>query len=250
INRRKKKYPKDVVILHGVGRGPYCPSLSPFVLKVETYFRMNRIPYQLEPGFEMSSKGKIPWIEYNGEIINDSSFIIQYFNKKLGIDLDRSLSPRERAIARAFQKMSEENLLWGLALCRWVYKYESYKWMGIPWLLCKMVGRTVRKNAFGHGIGRHTQQEVLHIMEADIQALSDFLGNKKFLMGDDPTEVDNSIFGILSQMMWHSVDQPGEMLIKGEKYPNLRDYCTRMKELFWKDWNDCITHGGTREATR
>ena len=31
---------------------------------------------------------------------------------------------------------------------------------------------------------------------------------------------------------------------------NLGDYCERMKERFWPDWDECITHGGTKEATK
>ena len=31
---------------------------------------------------------------------------------------------------------------------------------------------------------------------------------------------------------------------------NLSDYCERMKDRIWPDWDDCITHGGTRTATK
>ena len=31
-----------------------------------------------------SAKGKVPWIEYNGETVADSQFIIKYLNKKFG----------------------------------------------------------------------------------------------------------------------------------------------------------------------
>ena len=43
----RKDYPRDVVILHQVGRGPFSPSVSPFVMKMETYLRMAKIPYQV-----------------------------------------------------------------------------------------------------------------------------------------------------------------------------------------------------------
>ncbi|KAK6187002.1 hypothetical protein SNE40_006256 [Patella caerulea] len=247
--RTKKVIPKDVVIVHGCGRGPYCPSLSPFCLKVETYLRMNRIPYQSDKDLEMSSKGKIPWIEYNGKVVNDSSFILQYFNKKLSIDVDRVLTDKERAISRAFQKMIEENLLWCVALSRWVYGYTDSRWTGFGWFIPKVIGRTVAKNAWAAGIGRHTQSEVEHIFDDDMKALSDFLGSKDFMMGSEPTEIDCTAFGMLAQIVWHSPKQPCETWIK-EKYPNLKEYCLRMKDLFWEDWDECITHGGTREATR
>ena len=60
----------------------------------------------------MSAKGKTPWMTYNGEDVADSQFCIEYLKDKLGISLDKHLSAEERAIARAFQKMVEENLYW------------------------------------------------------------------------------------------------------------------------------------------
>ena len=60
----------------------------------------------------MSKKGKLTWIEYNGEDVADSEFCIEYLNKKLEIDLDKEFTPRDRGTARAFQKMIEENTYW------------------------------------------------------------------------------------------------------------------------------------------
>ena len=61
---------------------------------------------------EMSAKQKIPWITYNGEDVADSQFCIEYLNEKFGVDLNAHLTEEEKAIARAFQKMTEENLYW------------------------------------------------------------------------------------------------------------------------------------------
>ncbi|KAK6186997.1 hypothetical protein SNE40_006251 [Patella caerulea] len=246
----KKVIPKDVVIVHGLRKGPYCPSLSPFCLKVETYLRMNKIPYENAKYIKLSSKGKVPWIEYNEDVVNDSSFIIEYFNKKLNIDVDRVLTDKEKAISRAFQKMIEENFVWCFALSRWVYNYTDIdSWMGCGWLIAKIIGRKVAKAAWAAGMGRHSQSEVEHIFNEDMKALSDFLGNKDFMMGSQPTEIDCSAFGMLAQILWHSPKQPCETWIK-EKYPNLKEYCLRMKDLYWEDWDECITHGVEREATR
>ena len=35
------------IILYQWGVGPYVPSLSPFALKLETYLRMAKIPYEV-----------------------------------------------------------------------------------------------------------------------------------------------------------------------------------------------------------
>lgn len=38
---------KDVVVLHQLDRGRFTPSISPFPLKLETYMRITKIPYQV-----------------------------------------------------------------------------------------------------------------------------------------------------------------------------------------------------------
>ena len=68
--------------------------------------------FQNVHGHEMSSKGKTPWITYNGVEVADSQFCIEYLNKELSVDLNKDLSPVERSTARAFQTMTEEHLYW------------------------------------------------------------------------------------------------------------------------------------------
>ncbi len=78
------------------------------------------ILFHLQPEYstKMSSKGKIPWIHYNDEVLEDSSICINYFKTKLNIDLDSKLDEKDKAISRAFQKMIEENLFWSVCLSK------------------------------------------------------------------------------------------------------------------------------------
>ena len=61
---------------------------------------------------QMSSKGKTPWMTYNDVEIADSQFCIDYLTKHLGKDMSAHMSAKERAVARAFLKMVEDNLYW------------------------------------------------------------------------------------------------------------------------------------------
>ena len=61
---------------------------------------------------KMSSKGKSPWMTYNGQEIADSQFCIEFVNKKFEVDLNTSLSERDQAVALAFRKLIEDNLYW------------------------------------------------------------------------------------------------------------------------------------------
>ena len=59
-----------------------------------------------------SSKGKCPWITFNNQNVADSSMCIDFLKTATGVDLAAGLDGQERAICRAFQKMTEEELTW------------------------------------------------------------------------------------------------------------------------------------------
>lgn len=70
-----------------------------------------------------SSKGKTPWIELNGKAVPDSQLAIEFLKKKFGVDAESHLTKNEKAVARAFLKLTEENLYWyriqlGVQLCK------------------------------------------------------------------------------------------------------------------------------------
>lgn len=73
-------------------------STSPYVLKLETWLRLADVKYQNEFAFEFGSKGKIPFITYNGEDVCDTDFIIQYLSKKLDKDLSKNFSLKDQGI--------------------------------------------------------------------------------------------------------------------------------------------------------
>ena len=44
--------------------------------------------------------------------MGDSQFIIDYLKEKYDKDLSKGLNPTDKAIERAFQKLTEESLFW------------------------------------------------------------------------------------------------------------------------------------------
>nr|KAG5708360.1 hypothetical protein BaRGS_034391 [Batillaria attramentaria] len=218
---KKKKVPPDTVLIYGVGRGPGAPSVSPFPLKLETFCRMARIPYMVDHGHKMSSKGKTPWMEYNGQAVADSQFCIEHLKSERGLDLSADLSPLELAQARAFREMTEENLYWTMCYELFVKHPER---LGdvmlirgvLLWIVKLVLGRAIKKELWGHGMGRHTDSEIWDIGRRDLNAVADFLGDKKFFCGDQPTEVDCAMFGMLSQILFHMVGSRHEQHVRGQ----------------------------------
>lgn len=247
-----RDYPKDTVILYQIKRGPYAPSMSPFCVKLETYLRMNKIPYQNVFSYKTGPKGKIPFIEYNDNVYSDSGFIIKHFNSEMGIVRDDGLNPEQKATAHALKKMAEEHMYWLVILCRWeFYRTETARTLTqLPGLMVWEIGRRTRNMTYAQGIGRHSQSEVELLLEEDLTAISDFLGAKQFILGEEPTQLDCAIFGQLSQVKWHIPENCKARRLLENTLTNLNDYCERMKTRFWPDWDHCISHGFTTTPTK
>ena len=52
-----------------------------------------------------------------------------------------------------------------------------------------------------YGIGRHSHEEISQIIGAGFQALSDFLADKPFLMGDRRATLDATAYGYIGNFM-------------------------------------------------
>nr|XP_022340909.1 failed axon connections homolog [Crassostrea virginica] len=246
---RRHDVPPEVVILYQIGRGHHAPSVSPFPLKLETFLRMTKTPYVNDHSGKFSSKRKTPWMEYDGKSIADSQFCVDFIKKKRNIDLNDHLSPSQKAVGRAFQKLTEENLYWTMCLemfgddlttVRKVIPYTGLK----LWLTIWLLRRVIRQETWGHGIGRHTPDEVWSIATADLTAISDFLGDKEFFMGSEPSEVDCALFGMLVMIVFNMPSSRHEKYVR-ENLPNLVGYCERMKNRFWPDWDEHVLSSPT-----
>lgn len=233
--------PDDVVLLHHCGKGPHAPSLSPFILKLETFLRVTRTPYQIIRDYKMGPKGKVPWIEYNGAILCDSQLCMEYLTSKLNLDLDDHLSTKEKAISTAFQRMVDEHTYWLMVHWRWTLDREKTCLKQANWgrLALAVSEYLQRRVTWTQGVGRHSKEELLKIVRKDFSALSDYLGTKNFFFGDRPSCVDCSVFGQLSQFLWHLPGSEMNAMLKKD-FSNLYEYCYRMRDHFWPDWNDNI----------
>ncbi|XP_041952014.1 failed axon connections homolog [Alosa sapidissima] len=245
IRKEQELSSQDAIILHQFSR-PKCgvPSLSPFCLKMETYLRMLGLPYQNYFDGKLSPQGKMPWIEYNQEQVCGTDFIMDFLEDKLGMTLNKSLSPQEMAISHAVTKMVEEHFYWTIAYCQWVDNLEKTEEMLVvsgplshvlKWILSHLTSGIVKREMFGHGIGRFSKEEVYALMEKDMRTLAILLGDKKYIMGPKMTAVDATVFGHLAQAMWTLPGTRPEQLIKGELI-NLAMYCERIRRKFWPEW--------------
>ena len=196
-----------------------------------------------------SPKGKLPYIRDNDTTVADSSIAIDYLNKTYGINMDSHLSLADRAVARAFEKMLEEHLYWALIYNRWVdenwNKVRDVCFSTLPALIRSIVPALAQKNMKdaldGNGIGRHSRDEIYEMANKDLKAITDFLADKPYLMGDKPSSVDATLFAFLCNI----IDVPLRSPMKDYAYKSSKLMCYNQRmgqqlfpEFFKDEEND------------
>jgi len=188
----------------------------------------------------------LPFVELNGKEYCDSGLIIGDL-AKIFKAADSNLTGEQIGAARALEQMMENVTFWPHAAIRYVDQFNtltSEKVLGfkLP-LLYRLpfwryvLARSIQKRMYAHGIGRHSKDDMIRIGQDDLRAISQYLGQKQFLMGDEPTRVDATIFAFLAQILYIPIVSPQKQLLDTE-CTNLKQYCERMKLRFWPDWDE------------
>ena len=242
---------KDTVILHMFERARNCPNPSPYPIKLETFMRMAGIKYEADFAKPMSAKGKSPWMTLNGEDVADSQLCIEHLQKHFGekADLSRHLSAKERAEARAMRAVLEDHLYFCFVMEKWIFGKRSdiLKNMaplpGPGFLHNFILGRVagnLKKQCEGQGIGRHSPEQIRAMAKEDLKTISDYLGEKPFMMGDQPTEIDCVVFGFTTPIFYTVKEGDKDALLKyvEEECANLKAHNDRIKEKYYSDWEE------------
>jgi isoprene-epoxide---glutathione S-transferase len=223
------------------------PCISPYVTKVAYYMTMTGLKFDTKPQDltrldRDTPAGKLPCIvDTDGTAVNDSTHIIEYLQGKYGDAIDEGATAQERATMVAFNRMIDEHTYWVAVIQpRWRETENWEKYLRIiagtndvpPGLRAFADDFRFRiLNEFMNGgWGRLPADVIYRRARTDIDALSGFLGNKPFFMGDPPRWVDASVLSILR----HIIDTPFAFDTKdyAAKKKNLVGYMGRMKDRF------------------
>lgn len=220
------------------------PTGSPFGVKVIILCQMAGADYQIvyQDDPRKAPKGKFPIIVDDGVTVADSSFIRRHLEQKYGVDLDVGLSAEQRGASMAFQRLAEEHLYWSLVAARWV---DMGSWpvlrdalfSQIPGIVRPLIAGQIRKKLLrdmeGHGMGRHTLEEMYAFGVENLQAIADWLGDKDFMHGTEPTAIDASVGAFVAGIHEDGFDTPLRAAARGHE--NLGRYAARIKERYYPD---------------
>ncbi len=230
-----------MITLYNFGPAFGLPDSCPFVMKVEILLKMANLLYRTDAtGFARAPKGKLPYIDDDGVVVPDSTFIRRHLEKKYRIDFDRGLNAAQKATAWALEKMAEEQLYWVILHDRWMIDRNFRKGparffdkvpTAIRPLVTATVHRRMRSALHAQGLGRHSPDEILALGARSINALADFLGDKPFFMGSEPTGADATMFAFVCAVLCPYF----ESRLRGvaERRDNLRRYVGRMTALYY-----------------
>lgn len=226
---------------------PRCwgiPNPGQFCVKLETYLRMTGLAYQTVETLPLfAPRRKLPYIDDNGIQIADSRLIIDYLKANYGDMLDRHLSAEQRAITKAWQRLLEEHLYWVIMYTRWNYTESNWQankqaiFSGLPRILSDLTAFAyryrIKAQIRGQGLARLMPEEIFKLGNEDIDAISLFLGDKTYFMGDEPASLDASAYGMLINIISCPIESPVKDYALSKK--NIVDYCTRMQSRFFPE---------------
>lgn len=229
--------------LYATRAGFGMPDTSPFVIKTEVQLKMAGLAYErVSATPPQAPNGKLPYIDDHGEAVSDSTFIRAHVERKYSVDLDAGLDSRQRAQAWAIERLLEDHLYFAMVWFRWIdpdnfakgpaHFADSAPEADRAQLRHDMQARKA-SDLHAQGIGRHAPERIAELGERSIDALAQLLGDKPYLMGESPSGVDATAFGILASVLAPLFDTPLRRAV--EARPNLVAYVARMMQRYYPD---------------
>eukprot|EP00293_Proteomonas_sulcata_P012673 CAMPEP_0184307936 /NCGR_PEP_ID=MMETSP1049-20130417/16537_1 /TAXON_ID=77928 /ORGANISM="Proteomonas sulcata, Strain CCMP704" /LENGTH=119 /DNA_ID=CAMNT_0026620527 /DNA_START=23 /DNA_END=382 /DNA_ORIENTATION=+ len=115
--------------------------------------------------------------------------------------------------------------------------FEAYFKPYIPWPLNHLIYNAargdVKKALHGQGTGRLKDEDICIKNRKEIDAVAEFLGTKKYFLGDKISSYDAAIYGFLS--VFFNGNWEHELLNYARTKQNLREYVTRMRSQFFPE---------------
>jgi len=217
-------------------------SLSPFVEKVKCALALKKLSYKRVPIRSPGDlkrwnpqTGKMPVLKIDNEKIYDSTFILQYLDKRHPEPPLLSQDPTVAAQQRLLEDWADESLYWyGMAL-RWCEKNRAATTAQITGDLpafirtvaALVLPRQIIAQTAAQGLGRLPYNVLMRELAARLDDLVLLLGKRPFFFADRVSAADLSIHGQFT--MLRSGPTPEAAAALAER-PVLTDWSKRVDE--------------------
>ena len=215
------------------------PDNNPFGLKVDTFLRLAKIPYQCEHIIDTKNapRGQLPYILDGDQIVTDSNNIISYLTEKYQISLDENITKTQQQLHFLVTRMLDTHLYWVMSYSRWqdercwpIFKAEFSKQLdGVPENMLEQARQYNIEKYHFQGIGRYTKEGVYQSGVEDLNLICSLLSNKDFLFGKSVHVIDACCFGFLANIFYFDIETPLKDFIV--RNSNLSNYIHRVRAL-------------------
>merc|ERR1712038_2047149 len=255
---------------------PHAYSISPYGIKVESYLRINAIPFEIVYTSKFGPKGKIPYVHiYHNEnenkddsnnnnnnnnnrleIVPDSNVIISRLEEILSNNSKDNLAKlraEEKAMGHAIKRMIEEHtsqigfyyrytlfmkdFMEVLDLKNHMFNADTSRKGGlIATMFEKLMPIGITKKMNGRGLLCHSDEELWKFSNDDLLAISNYLGGKRYFFGRDHA---TSIDCVIFGHLSQFLFIPLDFPQKQfmmEHCPNLILFMERFRGNYWSDW--------------
>ncbi|WP_170364211.1 glutathione S-transferase family protein [Ruegeria arenilitoris] len=213
-------------------------SASPFCVKTAYMLQLAGLHWRRSDMVDprQMPHSKLPVLRTPERLVPDSDQIRDWLEAQ-GAEFDRGLSDVQKGQSRALIRMAEEHLYFQIVMDRWAndevwpvlrdtFFYE------IPRIVRRPISNSVRKSVLkglrSQGIGRFSEAERMARVERDLEAISAYLWQAPYLLGDHPTSADLSVGPILAAMRATPADTRLTRRIKQDTL--LNSYVDRMEQ--------------------
>jgi glutathione S-transferase len=189
---------------------------SNFSVKAMALLNMSGLAYEtvvMTPN--KGPRGKLPVLIDGDQTIPDSSHIQSHLESRYQINFDHGLTARDKADAEAYRKLAEEHLYWAALYVRYfvhpdVTRDGIFDTVPKPMrsLVFGIIKRMVKKSLHGHGLGRHSAEEITVLGEKDVKAFETRIGYGPFFFGKTPSSIDAAVFPMLQSIALPKMDGP------------------------------------------
>ena len=83
----------------------------------------------------------------------------------------------------------------------------------------------------------YSPEELSQIAAKNLTTLSQYLEDKPFFMGKEPSEIDATVFGFVGLLLNGMENSISGQFVR-TSLPNLTAYVERMKNMYWPDWDE------------
>jgi len=230
-----------MITLYRFGLFLGAPDSSPFVIKTMMLLKLAGLEYRAVQGNPLKAPMRfLPLIDDDGVVVADSTLIRRHLERKYKCDFDAALTREQRAQGWAIERMCEDHLYFAMLENRWLDPINFRKGVatmfGVIPAPLRPISRVAlrRMNAArlrGHGLGRHSTADIAELAACDIAALATMLGNKPYLMGDEPCGTDASLFGMVTSILTPPLESPLRDAMN--KHRNLVAYRDRLTQRYF-----------------